>query len=169
MKLLLIVAFICVCFEYVSSEQNQEEMNLEEQIQNLQTEVKYIRQYLKEVCFELNSKIFLKHLLIFDHINFGFYSEQMYLKSLPENGRSIKEMYLSSKAKDTLSVKQNDSLVKDVLVKIFKREITTKPIMGLSSQVVEDYLSIFKLFYDDATRHITFYVMMISSKCKIIF
>lgn len=54
MKLLLIVAFIYVYFEYVSSEQNQEEMNLREQIQNLQTEVKYIRQYLKEVYFELN-------------------------------------------------------------------------------------------------------------------
>lgn len=54
MKLLLIVAFIYVYLEYVSSEQNQEEMNLREQIQNLQTEVKYIRQYLKEVYFELN-------------------------------------------------------------------------------------------------------------------
>lgn len=56
MKLLLIVAFIYIHFEYVGSEQNQENMNLEVQIQNLQTEIKSIRQYLKEVCFELNSK-----------------------------------------------------------------------------------------------------------------
>lgn len=55
MKLLLIVAFIYVYFGYVSSEQNQEEMNLEEQIQNLQTEVKCIGQYSKEVFSELSS------------------------------------------------------------------------------------------------------------------
>lgn len=38
--------------------------------------------------------------------------------------------------------------------------------MGVSSQVVEDYVDIFKLIYGDATRRITIYVMMISSKCK---
>lgn len=65
MKLLLIVAFIYVYHEYVSSEQNQEEKNLEEHIRNLQTEVESIRQHLKEVCFKLNSKMLMEHLFIY--------------------------------------------------------------------------------------------------------
>lgn len=97
----------------------------------------------------------------------------MYLKSLPEDGRSIKEIYLSFKAQDTLrlalSVKQNDSLVAPILVRTFKKKLFSGSIMGLSSQVVEDYVYIFKLFYDTATRRITNRVMMISSKCKTIF
>lgn len=100
-------------------------------------------------------------------MNFGFYSEQIYLKSLPENHRSIKEKYLSSKAKDALRVKLNDSLVISLLVRWFKEDMS-KDIMGVSSQVVDDYVDIYKLFYDDATRHITCRVMMISSKCRII-
>ncbi|XP_031634260.1 uncharacterized protein LOC116347696 [Contarinia nasturtii] len=127
MKLLLIVAFIYVYFEYVSLEHKQEEMKLDEQIQNLQTDVKCIRQYLKE----------------------------MYLKSLPENGRSIKEIYLSSKAKDTLNAKRYISYEDFVLARAFKRNMSTGDIMGLSSQVVEDYVYIFKLFDDNATRRIT--------------
>lgn len=100
-------------------------------------------------------------------INFGFYSEQIYLKSLPENGRSIKERYLSSKAKEALRVKRNDSLVISLLVRGFKRDMSTD-VMGVSSQVVDDYVDIFKLFYDDATTHITVRVMIISLKCRII-
>lgn len=163
MKLLLIVAFIYVYFEYVGSEQNQEEMNLEEQIQNLQMEMNGIRQYLKKVCFELNS-IRIKY--SFNYINFVFCPEQVYLKSLPENGKSIKEIYLSYKAKDTLSVKRDTSLFASSLVKHFKERMSTGYIMGLSSQVVEDYVDIFNIFHDTATTQITHFVMMISSECK---
>lgn len=108
----------------------------------------------------------MEHLLIFDYINFCFYSKQMYLKSLPENGKSIKEIYLSFKAKElTLSVKQNTSLDGSFgLARAFKSFMLGK--VGLSSQVVEDYMDIFKLIDDSATRKIPSFVMMISSKCN---
>lgn len=90
----------------------------------------------------------------------------MYLKSLPENGRSIKEIYLSSKAKDKLSVKLNDSSIASLLARTFKQDRSRGDIMGISSQVVEDYVDILKIFYDVATNDIIYFVMMISSECK---
>lgn len=49
MKLLLFVALICLCLKHVSLEQHHKETNLDEQIHNLQVEVKLHRQLLKMV------------------------------------------------------------------------------------------------------------------------
>lgn len=65
-------------------------------------------------------------------------------KSLFGNGKSIKEMYSSSEAKDTLSVKRNTSLEGSILAREFKKIMSTGDMMCLSSQVVEDYVNIFK-------------------------
>lgn len=129
MKLLLIVAFIYVHFEYVSSDQNQEEKDLKEQIRNLQTEAKCIRQYLKEVCFNFNLKLFMQHLSINWFINFDFYFEQKYLKSLTGDDRSIKETYLSLKQSDTLSKKpQNWTALRETLTIELKMLLINDPL-----------------------------------------
>lgn len=92
-------------------------------------------------------------------MNFGFYSEQMYLKSLPEFRGSMKEMYLSFKAEYAVyKLTKNDSNDAPPVARVFKSGMSGR-VMGISSQVEDDYLEILKLFYDRATTRVTGFVM----------